>query len=332
MVRLLSVLTVLLLCLASSTAAQTNQSSVIAPLAPKSLLLDGAAAGEAVVVVGERGHVLKSVDEGQSWRQISVPSRVTLTAVHFIDADYGVVVGHDAVILLSQDGGESWQLVYHAPEAETPLLDVHMHSRKSITAIGGYGLYLDSNDGGSTWAAREFQPIQLNKTEVQTGYADTFVGDLHLNHIAISKTDRWYIAAEAGTLYRSDDQGQSWLQLPSPYEGSFFGTLPIGNNELFAFGLQGRLFYSNNTGESWQRIDTGTQATLTNALVLQDGSIFVSGYSGSMLFSNPDEVDFKLNQLERRMGVSSSIQLKNSDLLLLGTGGILRLPLERLIR
>ena len=330
--QLLSVLTLLLFLAAFSTAAETSRSSVIAPLAPRSLLLDGTTAGKAIVVVGERGHVLKSIDQGQSWRQISVPTRATLTAVSFIDADHGIAVGHDAVILRSQDGGESWQLVYHAPEGESPLLDVHMRSRNDITAIGAYGLYLDSKDGGVTWEAREFRPVNLKSSELKSEYAETFVGDFHLNHIAASTKGRWYIAAEAGTLYRSDDEGQSWRQLPSPYEGSFFGTLPIGNGEVLAFGLQGRLFYSSDAGEIWQRVETGTQATLTNALVLQNGGIFVSGYSGSLLVSNPGEIDFQTIQLEQRMSVSSSIQLKNSDLLLLGTGGMLRLPVKQLIR
>ena len=329
-VQLFSVLTVVLFFVASSKAGETTQSSVIAPLAPQSLLLDGTTVGKATIVVGERGHILKSADQGQSWRQVNVPTRATLTAVSFIDSEHGVAVGHDAVILRSRDGGDSWQLVYHAPEEERPLLDVHMHSQKSITAIGAYGLYLDSKDGGSTWDIREFQPVQLNDHEPQSEYTESFLGDFHLNQLGVSVNGLWYIAAEAGTLFRSEDQGQSWLQLPSPYEGSFFGILPIGHDKVFAFGLQGRLFYSNDTGESWRRVDTDTRATLTNALILQDGRILISGYSGSMLVSNPDKVDFRLTQLEQRMSVSSSIQLKNSDLLLLGTGGMLRLPLEKL--
>ena len=56
--------------------------------------------------------------------------------------------------------------------------------------------------------------------------------DYHLNHIARSGTGRLYIAAEAGTIYRSDDDGQTWISLPSPYHGSFFGTLPLENDSL----------------------------------------------------------------------------------------------------
>ena len=119
----------LLLLLLTPSASSDDESSVIAPLASQSLILDGTMAGDAIVVVGERGHILKSVDQGRSWQQVIVPTRATLTAVTFIDAKNGFAVGHDALILRSQNGGQSWQRMYHAPEEERPLLDVYMHSQ-----------------------------------------------------------------------------------------------------------------------------------------------------------------------------------------------------------
>ena len=320
----------LLLLLLTPSASSDDESSVIAPLASQSLILDGTMAGDAIVVVGERGHILKSVDQGRSWQQVIVPTRATLTAVTFIDAKNGFAVGHDALILRSQNGGQSWQRMYYAPEEERPLLDVYMHSQNQITAIGAYGLYLHSKDGGTTWDSRVFQPLDLGGLPLQTENKEVFLGDLHLNHMAVSDTGRLYIAAEAGAIYRSDDQGLQWRQLPSPYEGSFFGTLPVTADEVLAFGLQGRLFYSKDAGETWQRVQTGTQATLTNALRLRQGGIVVSGYSGSLLFAEHGRSEFKLTQLEQRMGISSSIQLKNGDLLLLGAGGMMHLPLTLL--
>lgn len=321
---------VLLLFFLTPSALSDNESSIIAPLARQSLILDGAVAGDTIVVVGERGHILKSLDQGNSWYQVSAPTRATLTAVAFFDANHGIAVGHDAVILRSQDGGESWQRVHHAPQEEKPLLDVYIHSQKQITVIGAYGLYLHSKDGGSTWGQREFQPLDPDEPSLQNENVGSLVDDFHLNQIAVSDTGRWYIAAEAGTLYRSDDQGSQWRQLPSPYEGSFFGILPLKLDEILVFGLQGRLFYSNDAGQTWQRVETRTQATLTNALRLRQGGIAVTGYSGSILFADQGRAEFKLTQLEQRMGISSSIQLKSGDLLLLGTGGMLHLPLEQL--
>ena len=36
-----------------------------------------------------------------------------------------------------------------------------------------------------------------------------------------------YIAAEAGSFYRSDDGGENWITLATPYEGSYFGVLAL---------------------------------------------------------------------------------------------------------
>jgi len=85
-----------------------NQPAEIAPLAATSLLLDLAQAGDRLVAVGERGHVLLSDDEGVTWRQAkSVPTRAMLTAVYFADGEYGWAVGHDETILNTVDGGET---------------------------------------------------------------------------------------------------------------------------------------------------------------------------------------------------------------------------------
>ena len=94
---------VVLLGLLAPGGAEAEE-AVKAPLAVESLLLDGAVAGSRLIVVGERGHILISTDDGASWTQAEVPTRVLLTAVHMHDERIGWAVGHDAVILRTGDG------------------------------------------------------------------------------------------------------------------------------------------------------------------------------------------------------------------------------------
>ena len=101
-------------------AGTCAEEAVEAPLAIESLLLDGAAAGSRLVVVGERGHILVSTDGGASWKQARVPTRALLTAVHLHDERTGWAVGHDAVILRTGDGGATWEMVHHAPGRGAP--------------------------------------------------------------------------------------------------------------------------------------------------------------------------------------------------------------------
>ena len=200
------------------------------PLAAASLLLELARAGSRLVAVGERGHVLLSDDDGASWRQAkSVPTRAMLTSVFFADGEYGWAVGHDETILNTVDGGETWTRSHYAPDAQHPLLDLWFANRVSGIAVGAYGAYLTTNDGGRTWNSTRFEPPPA-KVPTHDGEAAPDEGDLpldyHLNRI-IGVGNRLFIAGEAGQLYRSDDRGASWRVLPSPYEGSFFGLVPI---------------------------------------------------------------------------------------------------------
>ena len=80
------------------------------PLAARTLLQGVANAGNRIVAVGQRGHVVYSTDSGASWKQASVPVSSDLTAVFFIDDKQGWAVGHDGVILHTADGGEKWDL------------------------------------------------------------------------------------------------------------------------------------------------------------------------------------------------------------------------------
>ena len=82
----------------------------IMPRAAQSLLLDIAQAGPRLVAVGERGHILYSDDDGQSWRQARVPTTQMLTSVCFINPGHGWAAGHDGIILVTDDGGETWRV------------------------------------------------------------------------------------------------------------------------------------------------------------------------------------------------------------------------------
>ena len=284
-----------------------------APLAIRSLLLDGAAAGSRLVVVGERGHVLLSDDNGASWAQARVPVRVLLTAVHMSDERTGWAVGHDATILRTRDGGETWTLVHRAPEEELPLLDVWFRDESAGFAVGAYGYFLATADGGETWTRRT-------------------VGedDFHLNALipvvtGRSGSRRLYIAAEAGAVYRSDDGGGSWRRMPSPYAGSWFGGMALSENEVLLAGLRGHLFRSDDGGESWTRVPTGTAATLTATARLPSGSIAIVGLEGSVLISRDGGRSVSSRSLPSREGISAALPLAGGGVLLIGEFGVRRL-------
>ena len=287
--------------------------SVLAPLAYRSLLLDGASAGQLMIAVGERGHVLRSIDQGHNWQQISVPTRTMLTAVFVYDEKHVWAVGHDATIIKTEDGGTQWRRVFHAPQEESPLLDVWFNDALNGYVIGAYGLFFATSDGGQTWERRHISD-----------------DDFHLNHIAAGSRDRLYIAAEAGRIYRSDDAGQHWKSLTSPYTGSFFGVLPLSQDSVLLYGLRGHLYRSDDAGETWQAITSNTEAMLTHGLVLSDGRIILAGLAGTLLVSEDRGRSFVLQQLEKRQGITALLPSDDHHVVLIGDQGIERFSLSTL--
>jgi photosystem II stability/assembly factor-like uncharacterized protein len=313
-------------CLAPLAHAQldphdsANQPAQIAPLAATSLLLDLARAGDRFVAVGERGHVLLSDDNGATWRQAkTVPTRAMLTAVFFADAEYGWAVGHDETVLNTMDGGETWTRSHFAPETQQPLLDLWFANRISGIAVGAYGAYLTTNDGGRHWSSTKFAPPP--KAGAAPASEDEPPPDYHLNRI-VGVGNRLYIAAEGGQLYRSDDRGANWRALPSPYEGSFFGLVPIRGDGLLAFGLRGHLFKSADAGENWAPIETHTTAMLTDGVAINDLRVVIGGLAGVLLVSGDAGETFRLTQQEDRRGVSALLPGVAGSVVVAGEGGV----------
>jgi photosystem II stability/assembly factor-like uncharacterized protein len=222
-----------------------------------------------------------------------------------------VAVGHDEVILTTHDAGRIWSLAHFAPQAQQPLLDVTCAGNGRVIAVGAYGVYFTSMDGGASW-----KEGKLTAGEDPAGEGR----DYHLNRIVAASATRLYIAAEGGHLYRSDDTGATWHALPSPYDGSFFGVQPLGGDVVLAYGLRGNLFRSEDAGATWRKVETGTHAMLNDA-VGAGGLTAAVGLSGVVLVSHDTGKSFALMQQEDRKGLSAALAVSTDTLVVVGEGG-----------
>ena len=85
------------------------------PLSKKAIFLDIEIHKNKIYAVGERGIILRSKDQGESWEQVSSPVDVTLTGITFSSDNEGWIVGHESTILHSSDGGDSWAIKRYKP-------------------------------------------------------------------------------------------------------------------------------------------------------------------------------------------------------------------------
>ncbi|MEM6901603.1 MAG: YCF48-related protein [Pseudomonadota bacterium] len=296
--------------------------SLIAPLANESTAIDALvvrddADRQIVVAVGDRGHVLRSRDLGKSWEQSQSPVSTLIGTIDQAPSGRLLAAGHDAVIMISEDKGLSWDITFRQPEWEQPILDLRMLDDQRGFAIGAYGLYLETQDGGDSWEQRY-----------------VFEGDSHLYDSIRLPDDTLIIVGEFGTILRSRDMGENWEELTSPYGGTFFGMLAppadaVGE-PILAFGLQGNVFASNDQGDSWRQIETNIGNGLYGGVWATGRPPVLIGHGGMLLFDDDAGPGFDWRPVVRsaRKPLAGGLMLPDDTLLIFGETGLTRLTAD----
>lgn len=293
---------------------QGSSDSIESANAWRNLLLDVVHAGDRLVAVGDRGHIVFSDDQGGHWIQASVPTRQMLTAVYFIDARRGWAVGHDAQILVSVDGGSTWARQFEDLKRQAPLLDVWFKDANYGFAVGAYGMAMATSDGGQHWkdiSDRFDNPDQL-----------------HFNAITAVRDAGLFVVGEQGSMFRSYDSGQTWQRVYGPYSGSLFGVIGTGQPAtLLTYGLRGNLYRSIDFGSSWAPIALEAnhgrlEFGLSGATLLVDGSLVIVGNGGSVIRSTDGGRTFSVFNRPDRISLSAVTSAGSGHLALVGQGGI----------
>jgi len=312
-----------------------TQPSITSKKALKAVMLAVANAGPRLVAVGERGIILLSDDEGNTWRQVPTPVQVSLVAVQFVNAHTGWAVGNLGVVLHTTDGGETWskqldgiqaaEIVAQAavtPEEQMsakrlvndgpdkPFLDLYFEDELNGYIIGAYNLILKTTDGGKSW--QSWQKHVKNPR----GW--------HLYGIRPAG-GALFIVGEQGTLFRSLDHGASFEPIASPYKGSYFGLVAGKSGQLVIFGLRGNAFWSGDRGRSWKKVDTGRAVTISAGIELSDGSLLLVNQAGDLLISHDNGQHFQLQPGTEHLPIAAIAQANDGGLIVAGLRGIKRI-------
>lgn len=319
---MLRILVICLGCFVGVYANANNEttSSVLAPLASKSLLLDIVNIQQKkLIAVGERGHILISVD-GDYWQQVVVPTQATLTSVFFINDLVGWAVGHDTTILKTTNGGNNWELQYSNPAMEKPLLDVVFKDPFHGVAVGAYGQFYRTIDGGKTWLSEFHEEFLLEEDKAyleeliiddEEAYFDERESILpHFNRI-ISDGRTMYLVGEIGLIAKSNDLGLTWSVFDEIYRGSFFDLSRTQEGNLLVVGLRGNVFRSLKNGTPWVASETGTSSLLNSIVSSDEGRIFILGNNGVILESKDDGHSFILKLQPDGKSLIAGVWFKN---------------------
>jgi photosystem II stability/assembly factor-like uncharacterized protein len=325
------------------TAAQ-QRPAVMSPRAVQAVMLGAAKAGARIVAVGERGIILTSDDNGGKWRQASVPTSVTLTAIRFSDAQHGVAVGHAGVVLITTDGGTRWRLTLDGQQiarlalasararndaaalrvagrlaadgADKPLLDVCLLGDNRMLAVGAYGLAFGSDDAGKTWTA------WMDRLANPTG--------LHLNSVR-QRGDTILIAGERGLALLSTDGGRQFHRLTVPYTGSFFTSELTGDGAIVLAGLRGNVWRSSDAGRNWRQLVNPIPVSVTASSARPDGAVLLASQAGVLLTLDAAGTELVRAPAAPLPSLTGILPLDNGALLALTVQGLISVPAKAAI-
>ena len=333
----------------------------MSPKAPQALMLGVAQAGLRLVAVGERGIIIYSDVGGSEWTQAGVPVGVTLTAVHFPDAEHGYAAGHDGAVLSSRDGGRHWSKVLDgvainalmlaeakqaaesaqqaleraapaAKEAAQAAVDRAQNALGDVEAALKFGpsrplLAAWFRNPGTGWVVGAYG--QILRTGDAGRHWESLAArvpnpeGLHFNSIGPGMDGTLLMAGEGGRVYRSADDGSSWRGYDTGYKGQLYGVLEPQPNTLLAYGFGGRVLRSADGGAHWQELPQLGGKALVGGAVLLDGSIVLAARDGALFRSSDMGRSFAVQQAGGNLEIAALAMLGQAPILA-GVGGVHR--------
>lgn len=224
--------------------------------AASSLLLDVTTAGERLVAVGERGHIIYSDDEGFNWRQAeSVPVITTLTSVFFVSSTTGWAVGHDAVVLHTEDSGKTWSKQFDGFKANEMVL---AQAKANVDALEGE-LSKVKVMGNAT---------RIEDVEIELENASFALEDAQMDFEDRSTKpllDLWFkdenegfVVGAYGMVFKTINGGKSWADwtanVENPDRFHINSIEQISSDKLMMVGEAGLMLRTTNGGAEWSQM------------------------------------------------------------------------------
>lgn len=181
-------------------------------------------------IVGGNGYVLKSIDSGSSWVQISTGYFGSFNTVNIIN-ETTIIISSSNSLVKSTDGGNTWNSL------EIPSTTVN----KTVftTALIGHaacdnGRMFKTIDGGVSWYTT------MTSNVIPSDFFNIYFINQNVG----------FATQEHDNLYKTVDGGETWTLIPD-ISSAIYNFSFINENDGYAVGDSGVIFKTTNGGLNW---------------------------------------------------------------------------------
>ncbi|MGO9061467.1 MAG: YCF48-related protein [Candidatus Binataceae bacterium] len=224
-------------------------------------------------IVGARGMVLTTDDQGKTWHRRTLINRDFYSIRFSPSGKVAWITGEDGLIYFSDDGGKTWTAQKSGTEDRLLKIGIVDDQKAAVAASDGTMLY--TADGGKTWTPQKFKDI-------------TFFD------IVMNPNGEGWAVGEFETILHTTDGGKTW----DTQKGGITRDFRVGpyfavdfekdNQNGWVVGLNGEVISTSDGGKTWHDNKLPINRAMYVA-VGEDKALWMAGADGTF-------IEAKLNQ------------------------------------
>lgn len=210
---------------------------------------------------GSQGTVLRTIDGGETWTNVSVPKTDSLEFrdIEAFSADKAIVIsaGSPAKIYLTEDGGNTWKETYSNDHPQIFYDAMGFWDEDNgiafSDAIDGHLVIITTKDGGYSWQEIDYANLPASP-EGEGGFAAS--GTCLITY---GKSTVWIgLGSPASRIFKSTDKGNSWTVVETPMKR------PKPTGGIFSLQFTSKKYGVAVGGDYEDDKDSNQNAAITN--------------------------------------------------------------------
>jgi photosystem II stability/assembly factor-like uncharacterized protein len=263
---------------------------------------------------GTKGEgVFRSANNGASWTTVNNGFTNPFRSVNVLAASGSILLAgtFGEGIFRSTDNGEVW--------AQSDLISETVNalavSGPNLFA-GTYGGVFRSTNGGLHW------------TKMSSGIP----APSSVIFLAVSGTNLFAVIDASSEIYRSTDNGSSWIQADNGLSGAYVLSLAVAGTDIFAGTDRGGVFYSTDNGETWIHSNYNFNNSPVNSIIASDMNLFAGTSDGNVYLSTDNGTIWNLINTGLSTTHIMALAVTSTNLFAGTMGdGVFRRPLKEII-